>query len=67
MDKKDVVEQAYKNGYIEGIKKFAKRLKERSQSFLDGDPSVTGTEVVRAVTNQDLDKLVEELQNGDND
>ena len=31
MNKQDIAEQSYKNGYVQGVKDFAKKLKELSQ------------------------------------
>lgn len=53
----DATEQAYKNGYADGVKQFAERLKERKYQSSDWSHG----EHPFVVEESDIDELVEEM------
>lgn len=57
MDKYDISEYSYKNGYVAGVKDLANRLKEMATS--------TFFEQLKYVSTEDIDNIVKEMV-GDN-
>jgi hypothetical protein len=53
----EATEQAYKNGYADGVKQFAERLKERKYQSSDWSHG----EHPFVVEESDIDELVEEM------
>ena len=58
MDKKDIAEQAYKNGYEAGAKKFAEKLKEIKIRF-----DLAGNPYSKKYTQADIKEVAEGMHN----
>lgn len=69
MDKQDIAEQAYKNGYNAGIEKLAKRLKERfekSREYYEIDTGTAwGSGQIGARINDKIDETAKEINGGE--
>lgn len=55
MDNHTATELAYKNGYANGVKEFAERLKDRAEECWDG-----------AITHLEIDEVAKEMVGADN-
>ena len=60
MDKKDIAEQSYQNGYKQGVKDAAEKFAERLKISLD-------TQDLYVISNEDIDEICKEITEGNYD